>query len=140
MEKKLGGRINSSFLALIPKENNPSYFASFMFISLCNASYKIITKILENRLIHLLRILISKNQGGFVKHKKIIDNIIFIQRTFTPVDPKIRKEFLYKLIWPMPLIESRELSTLNFFKNLDLNPNSLVGSEAALANPRYFPW
>jgi hypothetical protein len=35
---KLGGITNSSFLALIPKEVNPSMFSRFQPISLCNSS------------------------------------------------------------------------------------------------------
>lgn len=37
----MGGGINTSFLALIPKESNPSSFSIFRPISLCNVSYKI---------------------------------------------------------------------------------------------------
>ena len=40
-KSKLGGCTNSTFLALIPKEANPSSFDRFRPISLCNASYKI---------------------------------------------------------------------------------------------------
>ena len=45
---KVGGCINSTFLALIPKEVNPSSFDRFHPISLCNASYKILAKLLAN--------------------------------------------------------------------------------------------
>jgi hypothetical protein len=41
---RMGGSTNSSFLALIPKEFNPSSFKRFCPISLCNVSYKIISK------------------------------------------------------------------------------------------------
>eukprot|EP00253_Pinus_taeda_P009759 PITA_09759 len=43
---KMGGFTNSTYLALIPKENRPSSFSRFCPISLCNSSYKIISKIL----------------------------------------------------------------------------------------------
>ena len=43
---KVGGCTNSTFLALIPKEANPSSFDRFRPISPCNASYKIIAKLL----------------------------------------------------------------------------------------------
>lgn len=42
---KGGGGINSTFLALIPKEVNPETFNRFRPISLCNTSYKILAKI-----------------------------------------------------------------------------------------------
>lgn len=76
---KMGSGIKSSFLALIPKEPNPLTFNRFRPISLCNVSYKIITKILANRLKPILPSLISDNQGGFVPQRQIADNVILIQ-------------------------------------------------------------
>jgi len=38
---RIDDSINSSFLALVPKESNPSSFAIFRHISLCNVSYKL---------------------------------------------------------------------------------------------------
>ena len=58
-KSKLGGYTNSTFLALIPKEVNPSSFNSFLPISLCNTSYKILAKLLANKLKPLLGKLIS---------------------------------------------------------------------------------
>eukprot|EP00253_Pinus_taeda_P009881 PITA_09881 len=76
---KLGDYTKSSHIALIPKEANPKSFDRFCPISLCNVSYKIITKIIANRLKNLLPIIISENQGGFVPKRQIIDNVILIQ-------------------------------------------------------------
>ena len=67
VKAKVGGFTNSTFLALIPKEANPSSFDRIRPISLCNASYKIPSKLLANRLKPLLEKLISPLQGGFVK-------------------------------------------------------------------------
>eukprot|EP00253_Pinus_taeda_P015197 PITA_15197 len=76
---KMGSSIKSSHLALIPKDPNPQSFDRFRPISLCNVSYKIITKILANRLKKILPSLISENQGGFVPRRHITDNVILIQ-------------------------------------------------------------
>ena len=54
-KSKVGGSTNSAFLALIPKEANPSSFDKFRPNSLCNASYKI----LANRFKPMLGKLIS---------------------------------------------------------------------------------
>ena len=54
LKSKVGGCTNSTFLALIPKEVNPSSFDSLRPISLCNASYKKNSKLLANRLKPLL--------------------------------------------------------------------------------------
>jgi hypothetical protein len=68
---KIGGSTNSNFLALSPKEKVASTFECFIPISLCNIGYKIITKIMENRLKGILPKLIPENQGGFIKGRKI---------------------------------------------------------------------
>eukprot|EP00253_Pinus_taeda_P008074 PITA_08074 len=78
-KSKLGNSIKSSHLALIPKDPNPQSFDQFRPISLCNVSYKIITKILASRIKKLLPSLISENQGGFVPKRHITDNLILIQ-------------------------------------------------------------
>jgi hypothetical protein len=75
----LGGATNLTFLALFPKEKGSSSFDRFRPISLCNVSYKIMAKIISNRLKPLLSSLILSNQGGFVAGRQIWDNIILVQ-------------------------------------------------------------
>lgn len=76
---KMGNNTKASHLALIPKDLNPLSIDCFRPISLCNVSYKVVTKILANKLKKLLPYLISENQGGFVPHRQITDNVILIQ-------------------------------------------------------------
>ena len=76
---KMGISTNSTFLALIPKELDPSTFERFRQISFCNSSYKILAKLLANRIKHVLGKLISTSQGGFIKGRHIIDNVIQVQ-------------------------------------------------------------
>jgi hypothetical protein len=77
--KTLGGATNSSFLALLPKEPGASSLNRFRPISLCNISYKIMSKIIANRLNPLLNSLILPSQGGFVVGHQIWDNFILFQ-------------------------------------------------------------
>lgn len=79
MFSKMGGNTKSSYMALIPKESNPSTFNRFWLISLCNSSYKIVTKIIANRIKKVLLEIISENQGGFVPNRKTVDNVIVVQ-------------------------------------------------------------
>jgi len=76
---RLGGSTNSAFLTLIPKEKGANQFSRFRPISLCNMSYKIVTKIIANRLKKILPRVIPENQGGFIKGRKIQDNILLVQ-------------------------------------------------------------
>jgi len=57
-EYEMGENTKSSHLAPIPKDPNPLSFERFRPISLCNVSYKIVTKIMENRLKNILPYLI----------------------------------------------------------------------------------
>ena len=61
------------------KEVNPSSFDRFRPISLCNASYKILAKLLADRFKLLLGKLISPLQGGVVKGRHLVDNVIRVQ-------------------------------------------------------------
>jgi hypothetical protein len=69
------GRLNSTFLALIPKVNKPHTFGDYRPISLCNICYKIITKIIANRLKPFLSESLSMEQMGFLKGRHIQDVI-----------------------------------------------------------------
>eukprot|EP00253_Pinus_taeda_P019656 PITA_19656 len=94
---KIGGGTNSSYLALIPKDTNPESFARFMPISLCNDSYKILAKLLANRIKPLLKRLISPSQGGFVEGRHILDNVIQVQETIHSSKKRNEKGMLIKL-------------------------------------------
>eukprot|EP00253_Pinus_taeda_P013604 PITA_13604 len=73
---KIGGGTNSTYLALIPKDTNLENFSRFRTISLCNASYKILAKLLANRIKPLLKRVICSSQSGFVEGRHILDNVI----------------------------------------------------------------
>ena len=68
--------LNTMHLALIPKEIGASHPGKFRPISLCNVIYKIISKVVVNRLKPLLPLLISSKQSGCVEGRQILDGII----------------------------------------------------------------
>lgn len=94
---KIGGGTNSSFLALIPKEKGAQNFSRFRPISLCNTGYKLITKVITNRLKHVLPKIIPKNQGGFLKGRLIRDNIILVQEAIHSSCQRKEKGMVVKL-------------------------------------------
>nr|KYP39534.1 LINE-1 reverse transcriptase isogeny [Cajanus cajan] len=71
--------INNTLITLIPKTENVSSLKQMHPISLCNVSYKIITKILSNRLRQVMADLVSPNQCSFVPHRQASENIIITQ-------------------------------------------------------------
>jgi hypothetical protein len=69
---------NHSFIALVPKLSGSHTTNQFRPISLCNIVYKIISKILANRVkVHLHKI-IYPLQLAFVPSKNIQDNTILV--------------------------------------------------------------
>lgn len=68
--------VNSTFLELIPKVDNPEVFEKFRPISLCNVLVKKISKILANRLREMLSELVGPHQSAFIKGRNISENIL----------------------------------------------------------------
>ena len=67
-----------TFLNLIPKEVGENNLENFIPIALCNVIYKIISKVIMNRLKPLLPNLISPEQSGFVEGRQILDGVILV--------------------------------------------------------------
>ena len=58
--------LNETLIVLIPKVPQPKSINDFRPISLCNVVYKVISKVLVNRMRPILSDIISTNQNAFV--------------------------------------------------------------------------
>ncbi|KAK0607494.1 hypothetical protein LWI29_015785 [Acer saccharum] len=72
-------KLNATIVALVPKVPNPSKMTDFRPISYCNTLYKIIAKIIANRIKPCLPDIISPSQSAFVAGRRIGDNILLVQ-------------------------------------------------------------
>jgi hypothetical protein len=81
--------MNFSFIVLIPKIQNPSAINHYRPISLCNTTYKIISKRLVDRLRSVLPDLISPAQFAFISGRWIAETQLIVQEILHSF--KIRK-------------------------------------------------
>jgi hypothetical protein len=68
--------ISATFLALIPKKSGAVDLKDFRRISLVSEVYKIIAKVLANRLRKVVEKIMLKSQNAFVKGRQILDFVL----------------------------------------------------------------
>ena len=66
----------SSFITLVPKKEVPNTMSDFLPISLINCSFKVLSKLLTNRMTEVMDKLISNIQTWFRKGRQIIEGIL----------------------------------------------------------------
>nr|GEY54451.1 hypothetical protein [Tanacetum cinerariifolium] len=69
---------DSSFFMLIPKTSNPIFIKDFRLISLIGIHYKIISKVLANRLSRVIGKVVSKEQSAFIYGRQILDGPLIV--------------------------------------------------------------
>ena len=100
--------LNETFICLIPKVKSPQKITEFCPISLCNVSYKIISKVLANWLKRILADVINKAQSAFVLGRQITDNVLVVFETMHCINGKRKgKEALMALKLDMSKVYDR---------------------------------
>ncbi|XP_068466211.1 uncharacterized protein [Phaseolus vulgaris] len=131
---------NASFIALVPKVRNPVSLDYFRPISLVGAMYKIISKVLAERIKKVLPTIIDDCQSAFLKNRGILDNVLMANEVvedirrrgqsglclkvdFEKAYDSVRWEFLYDMMgkmgfhrkwirWIQGCLESASISVL----------------------------
>jgi retron-type reverse transcriptase len=81
-------RLNFGLVTLLPKVDNPVEMKNFRPIYLLHVCYKIITKVLTNRLAICITKVISEYQYGFIKGRYITDGVVSLNEILHEVRQK----------------------------------------------------
>ncbi|GJX53244.1 RNA-directed DNA polymerase, eukaryota, reverse transcriptase zinc-binding domain protein [Tanacetum coccineum] len=88
---------NSAFITLIPKISNPILIKDYRPISLIGMQYKIIAKLLANRLASVIGKLISPEQSAFISGRQILDGPLMLSELIDWYKKKNKKLLILKV-------------------------------------------
>ena len=75
-------RLNYGVVTLIPKTKDAATIKQYRPICLYYVCYKIVTKVLTNRLERVADKVVSKSQTAFMKNANILDGVVTIHEVF----------------------------------------------------------
>lgn len=90
--------LNHTNMCLIQKFYPPPGMIQFKQIALCNVAYKIISKILVNRMKEHLKCIIYENQTAFVPERIISDNFLVAHEIFHRLKVRRRQATSYMAV------------------------------------------
>ena len=93
--------INKENIVLIPKIDHPHFLRDFHPISLCNVSFKIVSKVIANHFKSVMGYLASENQYSFISERHGLDNTTIAQEAIHSMRTKKGQKGLLqlRLIW-----------------------------------------
>nr|GEV73806.1 cysteine-rich receptor-like protein kinase [Tanacetum cinerariifolium] len=97
LHERIPSEGNSSFITLIPKVSNANMVKDFRPISLIGSVYKIVAKILANRLVLVLEDLVSDTQSAFLKERQILDSPFILNEVIRWCKKKKKQSMIFKV-------------------------------------------
>ncbi|GKV35031.1 hypothetical protein SLEP1_g43351 [Rubroshorea leprosula] len=88
---------NASFLVLIPKRENPRGIEEYRPISLIGCTYKILAKLLANRLSRVLNGIIGEDQSAFIEGRQLVDGVLVANEAVDGVRKRKSRCFIFKI-------------------------------------------
>ncbi|GJX64794.1 RNA-directed DNA polymerase, eukaryota [Tanacetum coccineum] len=88
---------NSCFIALIPKVPDANLVKDFRPISLIGSIYKIIAKILANRLVGVLGDIVNEVQSAFITDRQILDGPFILNEVIQWCKLKKKQSLIFKV-------------------------------------------
>ncbi|XP_026451891.1 uncharacterized protein LOC113352262 [Papaver somniferum] len=105
-------RMNCSFITLVPKKEDSCSPKDYIPLSLLGSAYKVLSKVLANRLKKVMHKLVSEFKGAFIKGKQILDCVLIAGEC---VDSRMKAKkpvICAKLTWRRWCISSTNISVL----------------------------
>ncbi|GKB85330.1 RNA-directed DNA polymerase, eukaryota [Tanacetum coccineum] len=88
---------NACFIALIPKVHDANLVKDFRPISLIGSIYKIIAKILANRLVGVLGDIVNEVQSAFISDRQILDGPFILNEVIQWCKSKKKQSLIFKV-------------------------------------------
>ncbi|GJR55734.1 RNA-directed DNA polymerase, eukaryota [Tanacetum coccineum] len=95
--KDIPNGCNSCFIALIPKVPDANMVKDFRPISLIGSIYKIIAKILANRLVGVLGDIVNEVQSAFIMERQILDGPFILNEVIQWCKLKKKQSLIFKV-------------------------------------------
>ena len=111
--------LNSSFIALIPKIKDPQSFNDFRPISLIGCVYKIIAKLLANRLSKVMNHLIDERQTTFVKGRQLLHGVLISNEVVEEARRSKRPCRFFLCLWIQSKRKLRKIIVAGFYNSED---------------------
>jgi hypothetical protein len=90
-------RLNHGVITLVPKVSNALTIQKFRPICLLNVSYKILTKLLADRLGLVIHKIIADTQTAFIRDRYIMKGIVILHETIHEIHHKKMSGVLFKI-------------------------------------------
>uniref|UniRef100_A0A453KWR1 Reverse transcriptase domain-containing protein n=1 Tax=Aegilops tauschii subsp. strangulata TaxID=200361 RepID=A0A453KWR1_AEGTS len=90
-------RLNYGIITLVPKSKDAKQIQKFRPICLLNVSFKIITKVLMNRLSRIIKPIILPTQTAFIKGRYIMEGIVILHEALNSIHHSKQSVVLFKV-------------------------------------------
>ncbi|CAN1752592.1 LINE-1 retrotransposable element ORF2 protein [Linum perenne] len=81
VDKRIPNEAQATDIVLLPKKDNATKMSDLRPISLCNVRYRIVAKVLANRMRSIMSDIIPEEQSAFIKGRSIVDNVLIAFET-----------------------------------------------------------